>query len=320
MNATPVSIVIPNFNGERIIAASLSAVVRAAESYAGECELILVDDASTDHSVEIVSAMALNNVLVRHAVNRGFSEAVRSGVSAARHDRVILLNSDVHPDPEFIAPLVAALDDATVFAASPLVTDAAGRPMFVSWTRYRIVRGKLKARSWNLDDAEARRARGESLNGLYASGGSVAFRKERFLALGGFLDIYKPFYSEDLDLCTRAWMRGWRTLFVPESRVLHDSTGTIKRFFSARRVRTTRIRNRLIFLSLYAAPRKLFLSYLPWNLLRALTRLLRLDATMLSAFLQLLWMARSVAVLHAQIRAEQPFKSIEQILEDVNAN
>lgn len=318
MNPTPVSIVIPNYNGARIIGASLSAVARAAAVYPGECEVIFVDDASTDASIEIASGMDTDLVLVRHTVNRGFSEAVRSGVSAARHDKIILLNSDVHPDPDFIAPLVSALDDASVFAASPLVMDTAGNPMFVSWTRYRIVRGKLKSRSWSLEDAEARRARGLPLQGLYASGGSVAFVKERFLALGGFLDIYKPFYSEDLDLCTRAWMRGWKSLFVPESRVLHDSTGTIKRLFSARLVRTTRIRNHLIFLSLYATPQKLFLSYLPWNLLRVLTRLMRLDATMFMAFLQLMRMGRTVTALRTRIKTEQSFKSIERILEDVD--
>lgn len=319
MNSNPVSIVIPNFNGERIIGPSLSAVLRAAESYPGDCEVILVDDASTDSSVEIVSVLDSDIVLVRHSVNQGFSEAARSGVKAASHEKVILLNSDVHPDQQFIAPLVSALDDESIFAVSPLVTDAEGNPMFVSWTRYRIARGKLKARSWKLEDVEARRAQGRPLRGLYASGGSVAFRRERFLELGGFLDIYKPFYSEDLDLCTRAWMRGWKTLFVPESRVMHHSTGTIKRFFPARTVRTTRIRNRLIFLSLYASPHKLFLSYLPWNLLRALTRLLRLDSTMLEAFLQLMWMTRTVVALRTRITTEQPFKTIEQVLLEVNA-
>jgi GT2 family glycosyltransferase len=320
MSLDPVSIVIPNYNGEQIIGASLDAVTSAAAAYGGDCEVILVDDASTDRSVEIVSAVHPAVRLVRHAVNQGFSEAARSGVSAARHDRIILLNSDVRPDPHFIAPLVAALDDESVFAASPLVTDAAGNPQFVSWTRYRIVRGKLKARSWRLEDAEARRAQGLPLQGLYASGGSMAFRRERFLALGGFLDIYKPFYSEDLDLGTRAWMRGWKTIFVPESRLVHDGTGTIKRFFAARRVRTIRIRNRLIFFCLYADPLRLFFSYIPWNLMRILTRLLSLDPTMLAAFSQLLRMGHAVAALRARIQADQPNASIERLLQVVNGD
>jgi GT2 family glycosyltransferase len=320
MDPTPISIVVPNFNGEGIVAASLNAVVRAGEVYPGKCEVILVDDASTDRSIEIVAAMMADIRIVRHKVNRGFSEAVHSGISAASHEAIVLLNSDVHPDGEFIAPLISALDDPSVFAASPLIADGTGNPMFVSWTRYRIVRGKLKAKPWSLDDAEERCAHGLSLKGLYASGGSMAFRKEKFHRLGGFLDIYKPFYSEDLDLGTRAWMQGWKTVFVPESRVLHMSTGTIKRFYSARRVRTTRIRNRLVFLSLYAAPGKLFLSYLPWNLLRGLTRLLRLDTTMVAALWQLAWIAPRVAAIRARLKAERSFKTIEEVLEEVNAD
>jgi len=318
MNPPPVSIVIPNYNGERLIGATLNAVTHAAAAYPGACEVILVDDASTDRSVEIVTSLGSDIVLVRHAVNLGFSEAVGSGVSVACHDTVILLNSDVRPDPDFIAPLVSTLEDTSVFAVSPLIVNEAGDPMFVSWTRYRIVRGKLKSRPWSLEDAETRQARGLPLLGLYASGGSMAFGKKRFLALSGFLAIYKPFYSEDLDLCTRAWMRGWQTRFVPESRVLHESTGTIKRFFSSRRVRRTRIRNRLIFLCLYATPRKLFLSYLPWNLLRALTRLLRLDATMLMAFLQVMWRGQTLFALRTRIGSEQPFMCIERILKDLD--
>ena len=147
----------------------------------------------------------------------------------------------------------------------------------------------------------------------------MALTRARFLALGGFLDIYKPFYSEDLDLCTRAWMRGWKTLFVPESRVTHAGAGTIKRLFPAQRVRTTRIRNRLVFLSLYADGRRFFFSYLPWNFLRAITRLLRLDATMLAAFLQLAGMRPRLVVLRKRIRAEQPFRTLEQILDEIAA-
>ena len=43
-----------------------------------------------------------------------------------------------------------------------------------------------------------------------------------FNMLEGFLPLYKPFYIEDMDLCTRAWLRGWQTLFDPRSQVVHD--------------------------------------------------------------------------------------------------
>ena len=319
MSLHPVSIVIPNYNGEQIIGASLDAVTSAAAAYGGDCEVILVDDASTDRSVEIVSAMDPAVRLVRHAVNQGFSAAARSGVSAARHDRIILLNSDVHPHP-FIAPLVAALDDESVFAASPLVTDAAENPQFVSWTRYRIVRGKLKARSWRLEDAEARRAQGLPLQGLYASGGSMAFQtgalpRARRLPrhLQALLQRGSGPWHPRLDARLENPLR---TREPGDARRHRNHQALLRR----PAVRTTRIRNRLIFLSLYAYPQNCFFSYIPWNLLRMLTRLLSLDSTMLAAFSQLIRMTRTVVALRTRITTEQPFKTIERILEDVNAD
>jgi GT2 family glycosyltransferase len=312
-----VSIVIPNFNGEPIIDRALEAACAAARAYPGQCEVLVVDDASTDGSVGVILERHPEVALVRHEVNAGFADAVHSGVAHAAHDVLILLNSDVIPSPEFIAPLVAPLTDEKVFATSPLVLDAAGNPAFVSWPRYKLARGKLKSCPWTLDDVRQYQAEGRPLNALYASGGSMAVRRDRFRKLGGFLAIYKPFYSEDRDLGTRAWMCGWATRFVPESKVMHASGGTIKRFFQARQVRITRIRNRLIYLALYTAPRDLVLSHLPWILLRTLTRLANMDSTMLLGLAQALGRAREIRTTRAKILASQPFKTLDQVLQDV---
>lgn len=74
------------------------------------------------------------------------------------------------------------------------------------------VRGTVKSTAWDMNTVQDRIAAGHRLKSLFASGGSVALKKTMFLKLGGFLPLYKPFYSEDMDLCTRAWMRGWQTL------------------------------------------------------------------------------------------------------------
>jgi GT2 family glycosyltransferase len=319
MTNASVSIVIPNFNGEPIIDGTLAAVRAAVRAYPGRCEVVVVDDASTDRSVDVVSERHPEAVLVRHEVNAGFAEAVHSGVAHASHDVLILLNSDVKPASGFIEPLVAPLADENVFATSPLVLDATGSPEFVSWTRYVLARGKLRPDPWTLDDVRRYQDEGRPLNGLYASGGSMAVRRDRFLELGGFMAIYKPFYSEDTDLGTRAWMRGWATRFVPESRVVHASGGTISRLFRARQVRATRIRNQLIYLALYTAPRDFFLTHLPRILLRTLTRLARLDATMLVGLLRALGLAREIQTTRAKVRASQPFRTLDRVLQDVAA-
>lgn len=317
MTNPPVSIVIPNFNGERIIGRTLAAAFAAADVYPGVCEVLVVDDASTDQSVQTIVADHPRTVLVRHEANTGFSGAVHSGVAHAAHEFLILLNSDVAVAPGFIAPLIAPLREENVFATSPLVLDEAGEPLFVSWSRYRFRRGKLKPIPWTMDDVRERQGSGQPLNCLYASGGSMAVRRDRFQRLGGFLEIYKPFYSEDMDLGTRAWMCGWATRCVPESQVVHAAGGTIGRLFRSRQVRVTRIRNQLIYLALYTPPARLVAAHLPWVLLRTLTRLLRLDGTMLRGLAQAIGCAREIGATRARIRSSQPYKTLDLVLKDV---
>lgn len=319
MTHPSVSVVIPNYNGEAFIGRALAAVAAATRNYPGPAEVVVVDDASADGSVARIAAEHPDAVLVRHPANRGFAEAVHSGVARAGNEILVILNSDTEPAPDFLAPLVAPLADDAVFATSPLVHDGEGNPLFNSWPRYRLGRGRLVPCRWTLDDLRARQAAGRPLCGLYASGGSIAVRRERFLALGGFLPIYRPYYSEDVDLGTRAWMRGWATLCVPQSRIVHPGGGTIKRLVGRRRVRTTRLRNQLVYLALYTPPGELLRRHLPWILLRAFTRLLRLDATMLAGAWQAFVLRHEIAATRERIRAAQPFKTLAEVLEDVAA-
>ena len=105
MDTWPVSIIIPNYNGEQILPRALTSVTEAVRAYAGQSEIIIVDDASQDNSVDLISQNYPDIKLVRHEVNKGFSEAIHSGVQAAVYPIVILLNSDVYPDRHFIRAL-----------------------------------------------------------------------------------------------------------------------------------------------------------------------------------------------------------------------
>ena len=318
MDQKPVSIVIPNYNGETILKANLPKVIEAGHGYGGTCEIIVVDDASVDNSVALLQQSFAQVRLVRHNVNRGFADTVHTGIHAASHEIIILLNSDVWPYPDFILPLVATLlSDRDIFAVSPLVYNPEGEVQSVSWNRYAFVRGTIKSTAWNLEDALSRRDREGPLKSLFASGGSMAVKKDRFVALDGFLPIYKPFYSEDMDLCTRAWMHGWQTLFEPRSQVVHDHVGTIKRFFHLKKIRITRIRNRNYYMWLYSSWRRLILSLIPWSILRLFLRLLRLDVTYPVALFKSLVNLRSVIDLRSQIKQAQPFKTLDQLIKEI---
>lgn len=298
------------------MANNLESVVRAAESYPGESEFIVVDDASQDNSVQMITMNFPEIKVVEHDINKGFAEAIHSGIKSSINPIIVLLNSDVRPDPNFLTPLIRWFSQDDTFSVSPLILDQNRKPLRVSWNLGKIVRGEIRKRNWDLENARHLARRGRVLKSLYASCGSVAIRKEMFLKLHGFHPIYKPFYYEDIDLGTRAWKRGWQTIFEPESTVVHDHYGTIKRFFSAKRIKVTQRRNRFFYLWLHLSTNKLVFSHFPWILFRLLYRLLRLDIVYLIALFKALSNLETVIQSRGELKSENHEKSLEEIIEE----
>src|ERR687896_1780375 len=107
-----VSLVIPMFNEEENIAHALACATAALERHSGDYEIIVVDDASTDRSAEIVAREATVNPrlrVVRHEVNRKLGASVKTGFAAARKDLVLYMDADLPFDPEAIGPAIQAM-------------------------------------------------------------------------------------------------------------------------------------------------------------------------------------------------------------------
>ncbi|HEX9944763.1 MAG TPA: glycosyltransferase family 2 protein [Thermoanaerobaculia bacterium] len=107
-----VSLVIPMFNEEENIAHAIACAVDALERHGGDYEIVVVDDASTDRSAEIVAREAAANPrirMLRNEVNRKLGATLKKGFAAASRDLVLYMDADLPFDPDSIGRAVQAL-------------------------------------------------------------------------------------------------------------------------------------------------------------------------------------------------------------------
>lgn len=213
-----VSIVIPNYNGMAFMEACMQAVLRDAP----KAELIVVDNASKDGSLEYTREHFPEARVLAMDQNYGFARAVNEGIRAATRPYVILLNNDTEVEPGFTDALVGALEaDVRAFSAQakliqlqdPLKLDDAGN--FYCALGWAFARGKDKPSADYEEQDEV----------FAACAGAAVYRKALFEEIGYFDEAHFA-YLEDIDIGWRARIFGYRNLYVPKARVLHAGSGT----------------------------------------------------------------------------------------------
>lgn len=229
-----VSIVIPNWNGAEKLKKNLPAVLEAAK-YSKVGEVIVVDDGSTDESLKVLSKYSEVKVIKKEK-NTGFSSTVNLGVQNTNCDLIVLLNTDVIPEKEFIEKALVHFKNEKVFSVS---CNAGG-----GWSTAKFEDGYF----WH-GQAENSMDKSKPHHTLWTSGGSGIFRKKIWESLGGFDTLFDPFYEEDVDLGYRATKRGFINIWEPESKVEHyKEPGVISTNFSKKVISQIAQRNQLIFI------------------------------------------------------------------------
>ncbi len=227
-----VSVVIPNFNGRALFEKHLGNVVKASENKKNKIvEIIIVDDKSTDDSVDYLKKNFPMIKLVRHTKNRGFSATVNTGVRTAKSELICLLNTDVSPSTNFLEDSLAHFSDDRVFGVS-FNEKGAG-----------FTKGKFQNGFIVFDGGNEKKVTSET---FWVSGGSGIFSRNIWMKLGGLDEkLLSPFYWEDIDICYRAQKRGFKLLWEPKSVVNHQHEATMATL-SQSYVATIRERNQLI--------------------------------------------------------------------------
>ncbi len=212
------SVVIPTFNGLRLLETCLASIARFRPADP-PIEVIVADDASTDGTADWLARKHPDTHLVRLDRNSGFCAAANAGIAAARGEFLQLLNNDTEVTPGWIAAGLAPFADPTVGSVAPLVlvrsdpsrVDSAGDCYHVFGWPSKRGHGQPSAR-WIAHPID--RVFG-------ASGSSAFYRTEALRRVGSFDPSFGSYY-EDVDLAFRLRWSGYDCIFTPRCRILHE--------------------------------------------------------------------------------------------------
>lgn len=235
-----ISVVIPSRNGRELLERCLAALT-------GADEIIVVDNGSTDGTVEWL-AQAYPHIFVEHSPTPlAFAAAMNCGFRRARFAYVCTLNNDMVVEPDFLAALRAAFDAVPdLFCASAQIFMPAGQR--------REETGKtVLTLAPGVTDLPVRceiPLEGENLTYVpYGSGGCSMYTADKLEMLGGFEESYAPAYFEDLDLGLRGWSHGWPSIYCAAARTLHLHRSTTSRYYSPAQLELILEANYLRFLA-----------------------------------------------------------------------
>ncbi|MDR3685372.1 MAG: glycosyltransferase family 2 protein [Coriobacteriia bacterium] len=231
------SVVIANRNGMRHLEECFASL--AAQSFE-DYEIVVVDNASTDESVQWIRTHAPQATVIVHDQDEGYSASANDGIRAARGEYIIMLNNDVRLDPEWLGALVSAMDEHPDFdfGASlmilyyePELTNAAGDV-------YSLREVSGANRGW----CQPIELFSEPKRVLGACGGAVVYRRNFFDDVGLYDEDFYLIH-EDTDINLRALIAGKRCLYIPGARVYHKFRSTGDQYLPDRLARLD-IRNR----------------------------------------------------------------------------
>lgn len=222
-------IVILNWNGAEHLRRFLPSVVAAAPR---DVEVVVADNGSTDDSVSVLAAEFPAVRVLRLDRNYGFAGGYNRALELIEADYYLLLNSDIETPEGWLRPILDCLErNPDVAVASPKLISWTDRLRFeyagaaggyIDFLGYPFCRGRI-LRSVEEDRGQYDDAR----DVFWVSGAAFCCRADVFRALGGFeADFFA--HMEEIDLCWRMQLAGYRVRVVPESRVYHLGGGTLQ--------------------------------------------------------------------------------------------
>ncbi len=254
MTKSTTFVVIPNWNGADMIASCLESLQKQTE----KCQIIVIDNGSTDDSVNLIKKRFPKVTLLEFPDNAGFAGGVNRGIRYALEqgaEYIALFNNDAVANKDWLKELVTEAKEhpqAGIVTGKLLRTDKkhidSTGDFYTIWG-LPFPRGRNQLDTGQFDEPE------EVFGG---SGGASLYRAGLFRQIGLFDEDFFAYY-EDVDISFRAQMAGWKVRYTPHALAYHGVGGTSSKMGDFARFHSAKN-----FLLLYARnmPLKLYLKYL----------------------------------------------------------
>lgn len=236
-----VSILIPNYNGRHLLEEYLQYTIAAAEHAQTVYEIIIVDDCSTDGSVQFITEKYPTIRLFINEENKGFSFTCNRGIKEARCELVFLLNSDVKLEPDYFDSQWRYFQRNDTFGVMGRIMNIDKRTIEDA-ARYMSVKGLQLCTTKHFYSSDHE----EFVPTMYLSGANALIDRCKLLAIGGFDEIFSPFYSEDFDLGLRAWRLNWKCYYEHQSICYHQVSASTRKAKAKRWIKYIHYRNKFL--------------------------------------------------------------------------
>lgn len=230
------TVLIPNYNGKELLAQHLPYVFESLTYADVSYEFIIVDDCSTDQSIDYLQKNYPQIKIIQNAINLGFSKTCNKGIQIAQGKYLLLLNSDIQLSKEYISHCLKHIKlHNNIFAVMGKALDDSTTPQTTGIF--------FKQKTFSIE----KYPNTENNETHFVSGANSIYNTHKLKELKGFNPIFSPYYFEDDDLSYRAFLKGWKSYFVDEAICYHLGGSTIKSCAQRSKIKRIYFRNKMIF-------------------------------------------------------------------------
>jgi GT2 family glycosyltransferase len=223
-----VAIVILNWNGLNYLQKFLPSVM--ASSY-NNYKVIVADNASTDDSISFLKTGYPDIRVISLPENFGFARGYNEALKQVESDYYVLLNSDVEVTSNWIEPIIHLMEaDLSVGACQPKILMQTNKAVFeyagaaggwMDYLGYPFARGRI------FDICEEDRGQYDQTSSIFWASGAAIFVRSKIYHECGGLDEYFFAHMEEIDLCWRMQLAGYKIMACPSAIVYHVGGGTL---------------------------------------------------------------------------------------------